>query len=175
MAERNRRNRIKDGLFALRALVPKISKMDRASIVGDAIEYIKELQKKVLELEDELKGLEEDDLKSHEDEVEVCKQKRANQPSPVTKGHTKTEVKVEVHQIGAKEFLVKIVCGKKRGECLRTMEIVDSLRLEVVDIHVTTCNGQVLNILKVEVKGKEVAAENLKDSLLKKLGVLYAY
>ncbi|CAI9275095.1 unnamed protein product [Lactuca saligna] len=119
-----------------------------------AIEYIKELQKKVQELEDKLKGLEEDDLKSHEDEVEICKQKRANQPSSVKKGHTKTEVKVEVHQIRAKEFLVKIVC---------------------VDVHVTTCNGQVLNILKVEVKGKEVATESLKDSLLKKLGVMYAY
>lgn len=61
---------------------------------------------------------------------------------------------MEVHQIGAKEFLVKIVCGKKRGGFSRTMEIVDSLRLEVVDIHVTTCNGHVLNILKVEVRIK---------------------
>ncbi|KVH93631.1 Myc-type, basic helix-loop-helix (bHLH) domain-containing protein [Cynara cardunculus var. scolymus] len=52
VTERNRRHLIKDGLFALRSLVPKISKMDRASIVGDAIEYIKELETNV---QDELK------------------------------------------------------------------------------------------------------------------------
>ncbi|KVH97054.1 hypothetical protein Ccrd_000849 [Cynara cardunculus var. scolymus] len=49
--------------------------MDRVSIVGDAIEYIKELETNV---QDELKRLEDNDSKSHEDEVEVCKPKRGN-------------------------------------------------------------------------------------------------
>ncbi|KAM0059372.1 putative transcription factor bHLH family [Helianthus debilis subsp. tardiflorus] len=177
VTERNRRNRIRDGLYALRALVPNISKMDKTSIVGDAIDYIEELQTNVKELQEELERLEEDDSKSHLDEIEVCKPKKAHIRSP-TKGHSlvsttsnrKTEVdscvQVEVHQIGAKGFLLKLVCGEQRGGFQRIMETADSLGLQVLDVNVTTCYGKVLNILKVEAKGNDFAAKSLKDSLL---------
>ena len=52
-AERQRREKLNQRFYALRAVVPNISKMDKASLLGDAIAYITEMQKKVRDMEAE--------------------------------------------------------------------------------------------------------------------------
>ncbi|XP_022898255.1 transcription factor bHLH3-like isoform X1 [Olea europaea var. sylvestris] len=52
-AERQRREKLNQRFYALRAVVPNISKMDKASLLGDAIAYITDLQTKIRILEAE--------------------------------------------------------------------------------------------------------------------------
>ncbi|GLJ49070.1 hypothetical protein SUGI_1035170 [Cryptomeria japonica] len=54
--ERKRRQKLIESLYKLRSVVPKISKMDKQSIIGDAVSYLMELQKKVAEIESEING-----------------------------------------------------------------------------------------------------------------------
>ncbi|KAL3517667.1 hypothetical protein ACH5RR_020256 [Cinchona calisaya] len=52
-AERQRREKLNQRFYALRAVVPNISKMDKASLLGDAIAHINDLQKKIRIMETE--------------------------------------------------------------------------------------------------------------------------
>ncbi|URD78201.1 hypothetical protein MUK42_06946 [Musa troglodytarum] len=50
-AERQRREKLNQRFYALRAVVPNVSKMDKASLLGDAVSYINELRSKLQALE----------------------------------------------------------------------------------------------------------------------------
>lgn len=53
-AERQRREKLNHRFYALRSVVPNVSRMDKASLLSDAVSYINELKAKVDELESQL-------------------------------------------------------------------------------------------------------------------------
>ncbi|GMI98479.1 hypothetical protein like AT4G17880 [Hibiscus trionum] len=53
-AERQRREKLNHRFYALRAVVPNVSRMDKASLLSDAVSYINELKAKIEELESQL-------------------------------------------------------------------------------------------------------------------------
>ncbi|XP_061990762.1 transcription factor bHLH90 [Rosa rugosa] len=176
-AERKRRTRIKEGELALRALVPKITKMDRASIPTDAIDYIKELQQKVKELEDELREMEEEDSAKKEADLQVsvldkkkggsnCLSSTDHKQISTFSPKSPTEVHLEVYQLSKKECLIKLFCEHNRGGFTRLMETMGCLGLEVVDANVTTFDRNSLIILRVEAN-EDIQAKKLRNMLIK--------
>ncbi|KAJ4843101.1 hypothetical protein Tsubulata_002877, partial [Turnera subulata] len=51
-AERKRREKLSQRFIALSAVIPGLKKMDKASVLGDAIKYVKQLQERVKTLEE---------------------------------------------------------------------------------------------------------------------------
>ncbi|KAL1545063.1 transcription factor bHLH90-like isoform X1 [Salvia divinorum] len=167
MTERNRRKRIKDREYALRALVPNISKMDKVGTLVDAADYIKELQGSIRNYHQELKALEKEECNEVSATAErpllVCdyadKKGSGSEKAGILVG-------VEVIQLGVKEFLVKIISKQRVGAFSRLMECIDCLGLEVAHANVTTLHGLVSNVLTVEAMRSNLDPNTLKHSFV---------
>ncbi|KAG0579679.1 hypothetical protein KC19_4G116300 [Ceratodon purpureus] len=193
VAERKRRKKLNERLYSLRALVPKITKMDRASILGDAIEYVKELQQQVKELQEELLlDSKENELAAglNFDEPGGVTADEATQlgggldmgqyPAKVDSQSITIEVidrkgdqeltqpmQVEVNKMDGRLFSLRIFCEKRPGVFVKLMQALDVLGLNVVHANITTFRGLVLNIFNAEVRDKElVGVEQMRDTLL---------
>ncbi|KAL5710502.1 glucuronokinase [Ranunculus cassubicifolius] len=189
VAERKRRKKLNDRLYALRALVPNISKMDRASILGDAIDFVKELLKKVKDLQDELdEPLDENGdkkgvspgAKSEQDEslegskfgitdqgTRCSSTKQTQDFMTAEEKIPQMEPQVEVTKIDDKEFFLKVFCEHKQGGFVRLMEAMSSLGLEVTNANVFRVETLVMNVFKVQKRDNElVQADFVRDSLL---------
>ncbi|KAL6562825.1 hypothetical protein OROHE_005412 [Orobanche hederae] len=179
MAERKRRKKLNDRLYSLRALVPKISKLDRASILGDAVDYVNELKQQVEDLTIELEEHPDNEgiTKIGKNETGKsmvppnimhpnamqCGPKRDNLLNStfnntvnISKQNQELhkvqqmEPQVEVFQIDGNDFFVKVFCEHESGGFVRLMEVLNSLGLEVTNVNTTRHTCLVLTIFKVE-------------------------
>ncbi|XP_042517767.1 transcription factor BHLH42 [Macadamia integrifolia] len=64
LAERRRREKLNERFIILRSLVPFVTKMDKASILGDTIEYVKQLRRRIQDLESRNRQMEVDQRSS---------------------------------------------------------------------------------------------------------------
>ncbi|PSR99968.1 Transcription factor bHLH93 like [Actinidia chinensis var. chinensis] len=119
MAERRRRKRLNDRLSMLRSVVPKISKMDRTSILGDTIDYMKELLERIHNLQEE-KELSSDHLNL----MGVFKDGKPNEV--LVRNAPKFDV--ERREVDTR---IAISCARKPGLLLSTVTTLEALGLEI--------------------------------------------
>ncbi|EAY91336.1 hypothetical protein OsI_12957 [Oryza sativa Indica Group] len=124
VAERKRREKINQRFMELSAVIPKLKKMDKATILSDAASYIRELQEK-------LKALEEQAA------ARVTEAAMAT-PSPArAMNHLPVPPEIEVRCSPTNNVvMVRIHCENGEGVIVRILAEVEEIHLRIINANV---------------------------------------
>ncbi|XP_052194898.1 transcription factor bHLH18-like isoform X2 [Diospyros lotus] len=146
IAERKRREMLSQLFIALSAIVPGLKKMDKASVLGDAIKYLKQLQERV-------KTLEEQASKRLVESVVIVKKYELHADGDSSSsdenfsGGAYDEPLPEVEaRIYNKNVLIRVHCEKKKGVLEKTVAEIEKLGLSIVNSSVLTFGSLALDI-----------------------------
>ncbi|MED6152423.1 Transcription factor bHLH93 [Stylosanthes scabra] len=163
MAERRRRKRLNDRLSMLRSIVPKISKMDRTSILGDTIDYMKELLDKINTLKREIQVADDDDSNNGILFNDI-------RPNDILVGNS-PKFDVERRNNNG-ETRVEICCGGKPGLLLSTVNTLEALGFEIQHCVISCFNDFTMQAsCSEELEQKTmVSSEDIKQALFRTAG-----
>ncbi|PON66467.1 Basic helix-loop-helix transcription factor [Parasponia andersonii] len=129
ISERRRRGRMKEKLYALRSLVPNITKMDKASIVGDAVLYVQDLQTQAKKIRAEIASLEASLEEAEKDQgsTENSKKIKVVKANDDSVAKAKTITQIEMFQVEERGFYVKVVSNKGEKSAISLYKALESL------------------------------------------------
>ncbi|KAE8057119.1 hypothetical protein FH972_013835 [Carpinus fangiana] len=153
MAERRRRKRLNDRLSMLRSIVPKISKMDRTSILGDTIDYMKELLEKIKNLQD------------IEVNSDIFKKVKPNEAL------VRNSPKFDVGRRNV-DTRIEICCAGKPGLLLSTVNTLEALGLEIEQCVISCFNDFAMQAsCSEEMENRiRISSEDVKQALFRNAG-----
>ncbi|XP_022133093.1 transcription factor bHLH19-like [Momordica charantia] len=133
IAERKRREKLSQRFIALSALIPGLNKIDKASILGGAVRYVKELQERLKEAEERASKISEEaatvyvkrsSLSCSDDDVSSSEENTDSSGGPVP------EIEARVSN---KDVLLRIHTHKRKG-CLSYLHNkIENLNLTILN------------------------------------------
>ncbi|CAJ2663169.1 unnamed protein product [Trifolium pratense] len=153
--ERNRRRQMNDHLSVLRSLMPSsyIQRGDQASIIGGAIDFVKELEQLLesLEAQKRIKKNEEFGSSSSSSPTSYGMKLSSCEENEV-KAENKSEaadIKVTLIQTHVN---LKIECKKRHGQLIKVIVALENLRLSILHLNITSFDSSVLYSLNLKIE-----------------------
>ncbi|KAI3913483.1 hypothetical protein MKW98_003962 [Papaver atlanticum] len=135
MAERNRREKLNLRFIALSAILPGLTKMDKASVLGNAVNYLKQLQEKVTTFEEQtIKKTVESVIFLKKTQIYADDSESSSSNGNSIAGSTHDEPLPEIEaRVCHKNVLIRIHCEKRKGVFVKILSQIEKLHLSIMN------------------------------------------
>lgn len=140
LAERKRRENLTRKFIALSAILPGLKKMDKASVLEDAVKYLNQLQERVKKLEGQAAKRAEDSTFIVAKKTHILSTSSDDENS---EDQNLNEIEVRLSE---KSVLVKIHCGDGKGVLVKALSEIEKLSLSVTSTSVVPFAASLLDI-----------------------------
>ncbi|XP_054809012.1 transcription factor bHLH25-like isoform X2 [Prosopis cineraria] len=168
MAERRRREKLNQKFITLSSIIPGLKKMDKASVLGDAIEYVKQLKEREKILEEQVAMNRKESAVLTRRTILFADDDDKSPPSDEIPDKSLAEIEARV--LG-KDVLIRIQCEKHNGCEAKILREFENLRLTVHSSSILPFGETTLCITIIAQMDKEhsMTAKDLVGSLRKAL------
>ncbi|KAK8500425.1 hypothetical protein V6N13_028120 [Hibiscus sabdariffa] len=170
-AERQRREKLNHRFYALRAVVPNVSRMDKASLLSDAVSYINELKAKIEELESQLqrecKKLKVEMVDATDNQSTTTSVDPNNSSaSPGTAGSAGLDLDIKIM---GNEAMIRVQSENVNNPAARLMVALRDLEFLIHHASISCVNEIMLQDILVGVPDELRNEQGLKSALVRRL------
>ncbi|XP_009766909.1 transcription factor bHLH14 [Nicotiana sylvestris] len=161
-AERQRREKLNHRFYALRSVVPNVSRMDKASLLSDAVSYINQLKTKVDELESQLIDHSNSNKKQKSNE---SGENQSTNTSVDQELRPNSSSEVEVKIVGP-DAMIRVQSENVNHPSAKLMSALRHLQLQVHHASISSVNNLMLHDVVVKVPLGLRSEDGLRTALL---------
>ncbi|XP_004309579.1 PREDICTED: transcription factor MYC2-like [Fragaria vesca subsp. vesca] len=163
-AERQRREKLNHRFYALRSVVPNVSKMDKASLLSDAVVYINNLKTKIEELEAKIHA----QPKKHKSSVMSDNTLDYSQMTNSLTYRAAAATEVDVKIVGS-EAMIRVRCPDDEDyPNARLMNALKDLELHIHHASISSVNDFMLQDVVARVPDGFTSEEAMRTALIQR-------
>ncbi|OMO64198.1 hypothetical protein CCACVL1_21944 [Corchorus capsularis] len=179
-AERQRREKLNHRFYALRAVVPNVSRMDKASLLSDAVSYINELKAKIEDLESQLQreckkvkvemvdATDNQSTTTSVDQTTTTTRPSSNSSSPTAAGGASGGLELDIKIMG-NDAVIRAQSENVNFPGARLMIALRDLEFQIHHASMSCVNEIMLQDIVVSVPEGLRTEEGLKSAVLRRL------